>query len=126
MESGTVSREYKISQDQIDIFARASDGMGRIHIDPEYAKNTSFGGTLVHGMYLLALIEREISAYSKNRALRGSVEVAFLKPVKAGEPFFIRIEPDPDDADALAVVLDASGEKAVTGTARMAVSPSRG
>ena len=119
MSERTKSSEYKISQEQIDRFAEASGGTGRIHTDPEYASKTSFGATLVHGLYLLSLIERELSARSDNWASGGVLDVTFHRPVRAEEPFTIQITPDPEDAEALTVSVSTSAERAVTGTARV-------
>lgn len=44
-----------VSQDVIDGFAEATGDDQWIHVDPERAKETPFGGTIAHGYYTLAL-----------------------------------------------------------------------
>lgn len=50
-----VSRWVTISQDDIDRFAVLSGDKQWIHIDPERARNTAFGGTVAHGFFTLSL-----------------------------------------------------------------------
>ena len=45
----------EITQDRIDLFADATDDHQWIHVDPERAKDTPFGGTIAHGYYTLSL-----------------------------------------------------------------------
>ncbi|MCW2959607.1 MAG: Enoyl-CoA hydratase [Solirubrobacterales bacterium] len=48
--------EYKtIDQASIDKFADATDDHQFIHVDPEKAKATPFGGTIAHGLFTLSL-----------------------------------------------------------------------
>ena len=44
-----------IDQDRIDLFADATGDHQWIHVDPERAKDTPFGGTIAHGYYTLSL-----------------------------------------------------------------------
>jgi len=46
---------HEVTQDAIDLFADATGDHGWIHVDPERAKETEFGGTIAHGYYTLAL-----------------------------------------------------------------------
>ncbi len=50
-----VSDWYEITQERIDAFADASGDHQWIHVDPEKAKETPFGGTIAHGLLTLAL-----------------------------------------------------------------------
>lgn len=80
----------EISQSLIDRFADATMDRQFIHVDPERARQTPFGGTVAHGFLLLSLMTRmsydalpEIDNtdmgvnYGMNR-------VRFISPVKAG------------------------------------------
>ncbi|MXQ14296.1 MaoC family dehydratase [Microvirga makkahensis] len=51
-----VSPWRSISQEQIDRFAEATDDHQFIHVDPERARNTIFGGTIAHGFLTLSLL----------------------------------------------------------------------
>ena len=48
----------EITQDRVDRFADATDDHQWIHVDPERAKDTPFGGTIAHGYYTLSLAPR--------------------------------------------------------------------
>jgi len=50
-----VSDWYEITQERIDAFAEASGDHQWIHVDPERAKDTPFGGTIAHGLLTLSL-----------------------------------------------------------------------
>jgi acyl dehydratase len=45
-----------ITQEQVDRFADLTGDHNPIHLDPEYAAGTPFGGTIVHGYLTLALV----------------------------------------------------------------------
>ncbi len=53
-EIGT-SRWHEVTQERIDAFADATGDHQWIHVDPERAKETPFGGTIAHGYYTLSL-----------------------------------------------------------------------
>ena len=50
-----VSDWHHISQADIDAFADVTGDHQWIHVDPERAKDTPFGGTIAHGYYTLSL-----------------------------------------------------------------------
>jgi acyl dehydratase len=50
-----VSRWLEVTQEAIDEFADATGDHQWIHVDPERAKDTPFGGTIAHGYYTLSL-----------------------------------------------------------------------
>ena len=45
----------EMEQDRVDQFADVTDDHNFIHVDPEKAKGTPFGGTIAHGYLTLAL-----------------------------------------------------------------------
>jgi acyl dehydratase len=49
------SQWHAVTQDDIDAFADATGDHQWIHVDPERAKDTPFGGTIAHGYYTLSL-----------------------------------------------------------------------
>ena len=53
-----VSDWHEVTQDKIDAFAEVTGDDQWIHIDPERAKDTPFGGTIAHGYYTLSLAPR--------------------------------------------------------------------
>ncbi|MBA2347785.1 MAG: MaoC family dehydratase [Solirubrobacterales bacterium] len=50
-----VSDWYEVTQERIDAFADATGDHQWIHVDPDKAKDTPFGGTIAHGLFTLAL-----------------------------------------------------------------------
>ncbi len=50
-----VSDWHQVTQDQIDAFAEATGDHQWIHVDPERAAQTPFGGTIAHGLLTLGL-----------------------------------------------------------------------
>ena len=46
---------HQVTQKDIDAFADATGDHQWIHVDPERAKDTPFGGTIAHGYYTLSL-----------------------------------------------------------------------
>ncbi|MCO8029546.1 MaoC family dehydratase [Brevundimonas diminuta] len=50
-----VSRWFDLDQARIDAFASLTEDEQFIHVDPEHAKATPFGGTIAHGFLTLSL-----------------------------------------------------------------------
>ena len=50
-----VSDWWEITQERVDAFAEATDDHQFIHVDPEAAAQTPFGGTIAHGFLTLSL-----------------------------------------------------------------------
>ena len=60
-----VSDWHEVTQDEIDAFAEATGDHQWIHVDPERAAQTPFGGTIAHGLLTLSLGPRfTYQAYS--------------------------------------------------------------
>ncbi len=78
----------RIDQQQIDTFADATHDHQFIHVDPERAKATPFGGTIAHGFLTLSLVSHflgECGAAPENVQVAinyGSDKVRFLEPVR--------------------------------------------
>ena len=49
---------HEVTQKDIDAFADVTGDHQWIHVDPERAKDTPFGGTIAHGYYTLSLAPR--------------------------------------------------------------------
>jgi acyl dehydratase len=56
-ELGT-SDWHEVTQKDIDTFADVTGDHQWIHVDPERARDTPFGGTIAHGYYTLSLAPR--------------------------------------------------------------------
>jgi acyl dehydratase len=57
-----VSEWHQVTQEDIDAFADVTGDHQWIHVDPERAAATPFGGTIAHGYYTLSLAPRFIYA----------------------------------------------------------------
>ncbi len=84
-----VSPWLEIGQDRIDLFAKATEDFQWIHVDPERAKQSPFGGTVAHGFLTLSMLPRLIeSAFEitdrKMGVNYGLNKVRFTAPVPAG------------------------------------------
>lgn len=85
-----VSRWIEIDQARIDAFAKITEDEQFIHVDPEAAKATPFGGTIAHGFLTLSLASA--MSYDAVAPLEGVVmgvnygfdKLRFLAPVPAG------------------------------------------
>ena len=85
-----VSRWITVDQARIDAFARTTEDEQFIHVDPERAKATPFGGTIAHGFLTLSLASA--MSYDALAPLDGVVmgvnygfdKLRFLAPVPAG------------------------------------------
>ena len=84
-----VSGWHQVGQEDIDAFADVTGDHQWIHVDPERAKETPFGGTIAHGYYTLSLapkltdeiLEMEGFAFAINYGLN---KVRFPAPLKEG------------------------------------------
>ena len=66
---GFVSRWLTVDQARIDAFAKITEDEQFIHVDPERAAETAFGGTVAHGFLTLSLLSAmAYSALPKSRA----------------------------------------------------------
>ncbi len=81
-----------VDQEMIDKFADATGDNQFIHVNPDMAKMTPFGGTIAHGFLTLSLIPvlTEKSDIEKPEGLKmalnyGGNRVRFLQPVRSGK-----------------------------------------
>ena len=86
-----VSDWIPIDQQAIDTFADVTQDHQFIHVDPEAAAKTPFGGTIAHGFLTLSLLSRMAAdTILRPETIRmgvnyGFEKVRFLAPVRAGK-----------------------------------------
>ncbi len=78
-----------VTQDQVNLFADATDDHQWIHIDVEKAKEGPFGGTIAHGYLTLSLLPSFMFALLKVEGIAMGVnyglnKVRFPRPVPVG------------------------------------------
>ena len=80
-----------VDQASIDAFAEVTRDHQFIHVDPEAAAKTPFGGTIAHGFLTLSLLSRMAAdAMLRPEQVRmgvnyGFEKVRFLAPVRSGK-----------------------------------------
>jgi acyl dehydratase len=85
-----VSSWLTVDQTRIDAFADATEDRQFIHLDPETASQTPFGGTVAHGFLSLSLLSRMgaeamlLPDGLKMAVNYGFDRVRFLAPVRSG------------------------------------------
>ena len=84
-----VSPWVEVTQERIDLFAKAIDDPQWIHVDPERAKQSPFGTTIAHGFLTLSLLTKFIeSTFSfadrKMGVNYGLNRVRFTAPLPSG------------------------------------------
>jgi acyl dehydratase len=85
-----VSRWFEVPQERIDRFADVTEDHQFIHVDPERAKGTPFGGAVAHGFLTMSLLAP--MAFDGQPTLAGTVmsvnygfdRVRLMAPVRAG------------------------------------------
>lgn len=88
----------KIDQQRINLFAEATGDFQFIHVDPEKAAKTPFGGTIAHGFLTLSLIPQLIEDILvlpqglKMVVNYGLDSVRFIQPVKVDSQVRLKVE----------------------------------
>lgn len=84
--------ERTIDQDMINAWAEVSGDHNPLHVDPEYARTTRFGGTIAHGHIALGWLCEMMLSWAGGAWLRGGAlkQVRFVAPIRPG--YTIRAE----------------------------------
>jgi 3-hydroxybutyryl-CoA dehydratase len=88
IRAGTDLPEMKreVTQEHINMYARASGDFNPIHIDPEFARGTAAGGTIAHGMLILAYVSEFMTAgFGADWLAGGSLGARFKTPARPGD-----------------------------------------
>jgi acyl dehydratase len=86
-----VSSWLTVDQSRIDSFAAVTEDHQFIHVDPEAAAKTPFGGTVAHGFLSLSLLSRMgadvmlVPDTLKMAVNYGFERVRFIAPVRSGK-----------------------------------------
>ena len=116
-----LSEWMEITQERVNAFADATGDHQYIHVDPERAETTFFGGTVAHGYLTLSLIPylggQKASGVKINLGGRMGVnyglnKVRFISPVRVGKRIRMR-------SKLLAV--DEIGDRAVQMTSEQTI-----
>jgi len=75
-----------ITQDEINLYARASRDFNPIHIDPVFAMQTAAKGTIAHGMLVLAYVSQMMTeAFEESWLSGGSFNIRFKAPARPAD-----------------------------------------
>jgi acyl dehydratase len=91
-----VSEWTTITQEQIDLFARATGDHQWIHVDPQRAAEGPFGSTIAHGYLTLSLVPTFFESAMRIDNVRMSInyglnKVRFMAPVPVNSRLRARI-----------------------------------
>lgn len=122
-----------VTQGMISRYADAAEDHNPLHVDPEFAKTTRYGGTIAHGMLSLAFIqELMVRTFGKDWIESGVIEVSFMEPVRPGESVtaeakVMKVVPVQEEENKLQVRMQVlcfndKMEKVIKGTTEVTVS----
>ncbi len=75
-----------VTQEHINLYAEASQDFNPIHIDSEFAKQTPLGGTIAHGMLILAYVsEFMTNIFGESWLTAGKLSTRFKVPTRPGD-----------------------------------------
>jgi acyl dehydratase len=88
LKTGTELPEekHRITQERVNLYAEASGDFNPIHIDPEFAKQTELGGTVAHGMLVLAYVSEYMTGiFGIDWLTGGTLNIRFKAPARPGD-----------------------------------------
>ena len=118
-----------ITQKDIGLYAEASGDFNPILIDEAFAAQTPLGGTVAHGMLILAYVsEMMITAFGKSWLSAGKLAVRFKAPARpkdtitvSGKVDSIESKEDNSYINCSVEARNQSGEAVITGSATIII-----
>lgn len=118
-----------VTQEDINLYARASQDFNPIHIDEDFARKAQLGGTIAHGMLILAYVSQMMgAAFGRSWLEEGKVSARFKTPARPGDTIAVsgrvsRVEEKDKQTLIQCDVLcsNQNGEPVITGETRLAV-----
>jgi acyl dehydratase len=91
-----VTEWVQITQDMVDAFADATGDHQWIHVDPERAAQSPFGGTIAHGYFTLSLAGRFLQEMLSVQGFAAGInygleKVRFPAPMPTGDSLRMRL-----------------------------------
>ena len=114
----------ELTQEQIGRYADAVGDHNPIHVDEAFARSTPFGGTIAHGMLVLASIaEMMAAAFGEAWITGGRLHVRLRAPARPGDTITTRARSQSGNAkDALVYAVECrnqNDELLISGTAEV-------
>ena len=86
VKSGLAVISKEINQERLNAYAKASGDDNPLHLDPEFAAGTPFGGIIAHGMLTLAFVsEMMAAAHGRDWLVSGGLRVRFKGAAYLGD-----------------------------------------
>ena len=121
------SLQKEIAQDVINQWAEVSTDFNPLHVDPEFAKTTRFGGTIAHGHIALSFLCEMMHHWLGNGWLSGGKlgGIKFIAPIRPGYSISIggtvtekKVEDGKNTVTGDIFVKNQDGETCVIGSAQ--------
>ncbi len=114
-----------VTQETINAYAEVSGDYNPLHVDPEFARTTEFGGTIAHGPLALCFIFQLLTRHlPQGWPARSNVRATYLGPVRPGDQIVARgrVVSRQDTGEGIQLRVDATcenqrGEKILAATA---------
>ena len=119
------SLSKSLTQEKINCYARASGDFNPIHVDAAFAVATPFGGTIAHGMLLLAYLSEMLTvAFGRAWLSGGRLKARFKGVARPGDTLTVRgrVERVQDEGRRLFAAVECvnqAGELLVAGDAEV-------
>ena len=119
----------EVTQAGINAYAEASGDHNPIHIDEAFAQTTPLGGTIAHGMLVLAFLSQMMTAaFGAAWLASGRLDVRFRVPARPGDTITARALSAKAEGDALRYQVECvnqAGEVVISGTATVMAGDGR-
>ncbi len=113
----------KVTQEKINAYALAGGDGNPLHTDPAFAAGAQFGGTIAHGMLVLAYVSEMLTAaFGADWLASGRLKVRFRAPARPGDALTSSGRVTAVEGGDIVCEVDCrsqSGEVLVSGTARV-------
>ena len=116
---------HKITEEDVETYAKLTGDYNPLHIDSEYAGKTKFGKRVVHGMLVASFISTMVgTVFPGEGALYLGQEIKFRKPVFINDIIQVKTEVTHkvDSSKMLEMkttITNQRGETLITGKARV-------
>ena len=119
-----------VTQENINLYAEASRDFNPIHINEDFAQKTPLGGTIAHGMLILAYVSEMMSTvFGQNWLTGGQLTIRFKAPARPGDTITVqgmvsRIEKTGGQTSIHCAVLcrNQNGDTVITGETSVRVT----
>lgn len=117
----------QLTQEQINRYADASGDHNPIHVDEAFARGTPLGGTIAHGMLVLAFISEMMAAsFGEAWLSNGRLRVRFRSMARPGDTVTASARPQGAPGETLTYAVEVRNQQddvLISGTAEV---PARG